>query len=203
MKSDKSGKTPATSATYATQDAGLTGLLGGSIDTNDPLALVGLGVGATERAKDLVLKGLEFERQEELTAFTEAERREELTALIENELAKLAADEIALNERLKSLDKLLGSKSGGKGRPTKGWLTLDVERATAIIGVARMYFERFNRKISSQEKAIDLAMQIDAILVKHGDRSNRLFLVAMPAIRNSVSKGLKQFPEEKDQFIEK
>ena len=191
MKSDKSGKTPATSATYATQDAGLTGLLGGSIDTNDPLALVGLGVGATQRAKDLVLKGLEFERQEALTAF------------IENELAKLAVDETALSERLKSVDKLLGSKSGGKGRPTKGWLTLDVERATAIIGVARMYFERFNRKISSQEKAIDLAMQIDAILVKHGDRSNRLFLVAMPAIRNSVSKGLKQFPEEKDQFIEK
>ena len=200
MKSDKSGKTPATSAK---QDAGLTGLLGGSIDPNDPLALVGLGVGATQRAKDLVLKGLEAERQEELTAFTEAERREELIALIENELAKLAADGTALNERLKILDKLLGSKSGGKGRPTKGWLTLDVERAAAIIAVARMYFERFNKKISSQEKAIDLAMQIDAILVKHGDRSNRLFLVAMPAIRNSVSKGLKQFPEEKDQFIEK
>ena len=85
MKSDKSGKTPATSATSATQEAGLTGLLGGSIDPKDPLALVGLGVGATQRAKDLVLKGLEFERQEELTAF------------IENELAKLAADETAIN----------------------------------------------------------------------------------------------------------
>ena len=203
MKNEKSDKTPATSATSATQDAGLTGLLGGSIDPKDPLALVGLGVGATQRAKDLVLKGLEVERQEELAALTEAERREEITALIENELAKLAADETALNERLKSLDKLLGSKSGGKGRPTKGWLTLDVERAAAIIDVASMYFERFNRKISSQEKAIDMAMQIDAILVKHGNRSNRLFLVAMPAIRNSVSNGLKEFPEEKDRFIEK
>ena len=191
MKNDKSDKNPATSATSATQETALTGLLGGSIDTNDPLALVGLGVGATQRAKDLVLKGLEFERQEELTAF------------IENELAKLAADETALSERLKSVDKLLESKSGGKGRPTKGWLTLDVERAAAIIDVASMYFERFNRKISSQEKAIDMAMQIDAILVKHGNRSNRLFLAGMPAIRNSVSNGLKEFPEEKDRFIEK
>ena len=188
MKNDKSDKNPATSAT---QETALTGLLGGSIDTNDPLALVGLGVGTTQRAKDLALKGLEFERQEALTAF------------IENELAKLAVDETALSERLKSVDKLLGSKSGGKGRPAKGWLTLDVERAAAIIDAASMYFERFNRKISSQEKAIDLAMQLDAILVKHGNRSNRLFLVAMPAIRNSVSKGLKEFPEEKDRFIEK
>ena len=69
MKNEKSDKTPATSATSATQETGLTGLLGGSIDTNDPLALVGLGVGATQRAKDLVLKGLEVEHQEELTAF--------------------------------------------------------------------------------------------------------------------------------------
>jgi hypothetical protein len=191
MKNDKSDKNPATSATSATQETALTGLLGGSIDTNDPLALVGLGVGATQRAKDLVLKSLEFERQEELNAF------------IENELAKLAADETALNERLKSLDKLLGSKSGGKGRPTKGWLTLDVERAAAIIDAASMFFERFNRKISSQEKAIDMAMQIDAILVKHGSRNKRLFRAGISAIRNSVSKGLKEFPEEKDHFIEK
>ena len=191
MKNDKSDKNPATSATSATQETALTGLLGGSIDTNDPLALVGLGVGATQRAKDLVLKSLEFERQEELNAF------------IENELAKLAADETALNERLKSLDKLLGSKSGGKGRPTKGWLTLDVERAAAIIDAASMFFERFNRKISSQEKAIDMAMQIDAILVKHGSRNKKLFRAGMSAIRNSVSKGLKEFPEEKDHFIEK
>ena len=84
MKNEKSDKIPSTSATSATHDAGLTGLLGGSIDPNDPSALVGLGVGVTPRAKDLVPKGLEFERQEELTAF------------IENELAKLAADETAI-----------------------------------------------------------------------------------------------------------
>ena len=191
MKDKRSSTAPISSTTFNGKEAGLTGLLGGTIDPNDPLALVGLGVGATQRAKDFVLKGLEVERQEELTV------------LIENELAKLAADEIALSERRKSLDKLLGSKSGGKGRPTKGWLTIDVERAAAIIDAASMYFEKFNRKISSQEKAIDMAMQIDAILVKHGSRNKRLFRAGMSAIRNSVSKGLKEFPEEKDHFIEK
>ena len=69
MKNNKSNETPATFANYATQKAGLTSLLGGSIDPNDPLALMGLGVGAARRAKDLVLKGLEVERQEEFTAF--------------------------------------------------------------------------------------------------------------------------------------
>ena len=191
MKSDKSGKAPASSTTSAEQEAGQTGLLGGTIDSKDPLALVGLGVGATQRAKDLVLKGLEVERQEELTAF------------VEKKLAKLAATQTALNERRKSLDKLLGSKSGAKGRPTKGWLTIDVERAAAIIDAASWYFQSFQQKIETQEKAIEIALKIDAILVKHGHRKKRLFRVAMPAIRNSVSKGLKEFPEEKDRFIEK
>jgi len=69
MKNNKSNETPATFANSATQKAGLTSLLGGSIDPNDPLALMGLGVGAARRAKDLVLKGFEVERQEEFTAF--------------------------------------------------------------------------------------------------------------------------------------
>lgn len=191
MKSDETGKAPTSSATSAKEERGKAGLLGGTIDSKDPLAFVGLGLGATQRAKDLILKGLEFERQEELKAF------------MKDEIAKLAAEEVALNEELKRLDKLLGSKSGTKGRPTKGWLTIDIERAAAVIDAADLYFERFNRKISSQEKAIDIAIQIDAILVKHGNRNKRLFWVAMPAIRNSVSKGLKAFPEEKDSFIEK
>lgn len=188
MKSDKSGKGPATSAT---QETGLTGLLDGTIAPNDPLALVGLGVGATQRAKNLVLKGLEVERQQELNAF------------VENKLAKLAADQTALNERRKSLDKLLGSKSGAKGRPTKGWFTLDVERAAAIIDAASWYFQRFGKKIDTQERAIEIALQFDEIFVDIGVRNKRLFPVGMPAIRNSVSIGLKEFPEEKERFIEK
>ena len=192
MKSDKSDKVPATSATSATQGAGLTGLLGGSIDPNDPLAFVGLGVGATQRAKDVILKGLEVERQEALKAF------------LENEDAKLAAEEAALAAKMADLDKFQGSRTGGKGRPTKGWLTIDVERAAAVIDAADLYLQRFDKKIASQEKAIEIALQIDAILVKSGDRERSLFLhTDMRGIRNSVSKGLKELHDEKDRFIEK
>lgn len=192
MKSDKSDKAPATSATSATQGAGLTGLLGGSIDHNDPLAFVGLGVGATQRAKDVILKGLEVERQEALKAF------------LKNEDAKLAAEEAALAAKMADLDKFQGSRTGGKGRPTKGWLTIDVERAAAVIDAADLYFQSFDKKIASQEKAIEIALQIDAILVKSGDRERSLFLhTNMRGIRNSVSKGLKELHDEKDRFIEK
>ena len=192
MKSDKSDKVPATFATSATQGAGLTGLLGGSIDPNDPLAFVGLGVGATQRAKDVILKGLEVERQEALKAF------------LKNEDAKLAAEEAALAAKMADLDKFQGSRTGGKGRPTKGWLTIDVERAAAVIDAADLYLQRFDKKIASQEKAIEIALQIDAILVKSGDRERSLFLhTDMRGIRNSVSKGLKELHDEKDRFIEK
>ena len=199
MKNDKSDKAAATSATSATQWEGLTSLLGGSIDPNDPLAFVGLGVGATQRAKDLVLKGLEVERQEALKAF------------LENEDTKLAAEEAALAAKMADfatkmadLDKFYGSRTGGKGRPTKGWLTIDVERAAAVIDAADLYFQGSDKKISSQEKAIEIAVQIDAILVKSGDRERSLFLhTDIRGIRNSVSKGLKEFPDEKDRFIKK
>jgi len=199
MKNDKSDKAAATSATSATQGEGLTSLLGGSIDPNDPLAFVGLGVGATQRAKDLVLKGLEVERQEALKAF------------LENEDTKLAAEEAALAAKMADfatkmadLDKFYGSRTGGKGRPTKGWLTIDVERAAAVIDAADLYFQGSDKKISSQEKAIEIAVQIDAILVKSGDRERSLFLhTDIRGIRNSVSKGLKEFPDEKDRFIKK
>ena len=196
MKNDKSDKAAATSAT---QGEGLTSLLGGSIDPNDPLAFVGLGVGATQRAKDLVLKGLEVERQEALKAF------------LENEDTKLAAEEAALAAKMADfatkmadLDKFYGSRTGGKGRPTKGWLTIDVERAAAVIDAADFYFQGSDKKISSQEKAIEIAVQIDAILVKSGDRERSLFLhTDIRGIRNSVSNGLKEFPDEKDRFIKK
>ena len=203
MKNDKSDKAAATSATSATQGEGLTSLLGGSIDPNDPLAFVGLGVGATQRAKDLVLKGLEVERQEALMVF------------LENKYTKLAAEEAALAAKMADLeadfatkmtdfDKFYGSRTGGKGRPTKGWLTIDVERAAAVIDVADWSFQRFDKKIASQEKAIGIALQFDAILVKNGDRERSLFIhTDMRGIRNSVSKGLKELHNEKDRFIKK
>ena len=188
MKNDKSEKHPATSATSATQEAGLTSLLGVPIEPDDPLAFAGLGVGATQRAKDLVLLGLECERQEALKAFSK------------NELAKLTAKQTALKT---DLDRLLGSKTGGKGRPTKGWLTNDVERAAAVIDAADWYYQRFDKKITSQKKAIELAVQFDAILVEIGERERKLFSNDMRGIQNSVSKGLKGLPDEKDYFIKK
>jgi hypothetical protein len=203
MKNDKSDKAAATSATSATQGEGLTSLLGGSIDPNDPLAFVGLGVGATQRAKDLVLKGLEVERQEALKAFLENEDTK-LAAEEAALAAKMADLEAALAAKMADLDRFQGSRTGGKGRPTKGWLTIDVERAAAIIDAADFYFQRFDKKIASQEKAIEIAMQIDAILVKSGDRERSLFLhTDMRGIRNSVSKGLKELHDEKNRFIKK
>lgn len=191
MKNDKSDKTPATSATSATQETGLTGLLGGSIDTNDPLALVGLGVGATQRAKDLVLLGLEYEKQLLLKGFCESE------------ITRLDADSAVLAEKIAELDEFLGAGASGRGRPRKGWLTLDVKRAAAVIDAADWYFQRFQTKVETQERAIEIAQKIDKILVETGIREEGLFLAAIPAIRNSVSKGLKELPEEKGRFIAK
>ena len=48
MKNDKSDKDAATSATSATPKEALTSLLGVPIDPDDPLAFVGLGLGATQ-----------------------------------------------------------------------------------------------------------------------------------------------------------
>lgn len=191
MKNDKSDKDAATSATSATQEVELTSLLGVPIDPDDPLAFVGLGLGATQRAKDLVLKGLQFERQEELESF------------IECEISRLNAERAALAEKRADLDKFLGARTSGRGRPTKGWLTLNVKQGAAVIDAADLYYQRFGKKMSSQEHAIEFAMALNRALVDQGLRERELFISAMPAIRNSVSKGLKKFPDEKNRFIEK
>ena len=191
MKNDKSDKDAATSATSATQEEALTSLLGVPIDPDDPLAFVGLGLGATERAKELVLKGLEFERQEELKSF------------IESEISRLSADGAALAEKQADLDEFFGARTSGRGRPTKGWLTLDVKQAAAVIDAADLYYQRFGKKMSSQEHAIEFAMALNRALVDQGLRERELFVSGMSAIRNSVSKGLKEFPDDKNRFIEK
>ena len=191
MKNNKSNKDAATSATSATQEVELTSLLGVPIDPDDPLAFVGLGLGATQRAKDLVLKGLQFERQEELESF------------IESEISRLNAERAALAEKRADLDKFLGVRTSGRGRPTKGWLTLNVKQGAAVIDAADLYYQRFGKKMSSQEHAIEFAMALNRALVDQGLRERELFISAMPAIRNSVSKGLKKFPDEKNRFIEK
>ena len=102
MKNDKSDKDAATSATSATPKEALTSRLGVPIDPDDPLAFVGLGLGATDRAKELVLKGLEFERQEELKSF------------IESEISRLSADGAALAEKQADLEEFFGARTSGR-----------------------------------------------------------------------------------------
>ena len=165
--------------------------MGVPIDPDDPLAFVGLGLGATDRAKELVLKGLEFERQEELKSF------------IESEISRLSADGAALAEKQADLEEFFGARTSGRGRPTKGWLTLDVKQAAAVIDAADLYYQRFGKKMSSQEHAIEFAMALNRALVDQGLRERELFVSGMSAIRNSVSKGLKEFPDDKNRFIEK
>ena len=191
MKSDKSDKTPATSATSATQDAGLTGLLGGPIDPNDPLAFVGLGVGATQRAKDLVLLGLEYEKQLSLQAF------------IEGEITRLDANSAFLGEKIADLDELLGARVSGRGRPRKGRLTIDVKRAGAVLGADDLYCDKFGKSFSRQLDAINFATEIEKILFQNGHLEDRLFAstITTKRFQDSVSRGLQEFPEYRDRFL--
>jgi hypothetical protein len=191
MKNDKSDKAAATSATSATQEEGLTSLLGGSIDPNDPLAFVGLGVGATQRAKDLVLLGLKYERQLLVQAF------------IENEISKLDAEIAALAEKKADLDEFLGARTGALGRPRKGWLTIDVKRAGAVLGVDDLYRNKLGKSFSRQIDAINFAMDVEKVLFKNGHLEERLFdpMTTTKRFQDSVSRGLQEFPEYRDRFL--
>ena len=191
MKNEKSHKPPATSATSATSESGFNSLLGAPIDPKDPLAFIDLGFGASQRAKNLVLKGLKTEQQEEIKL------------LLKNEVTRLDLELKALKKDKAKLDKLLGRPTGRRGRPPKGWLSMEVEHAAAVIDAADLYFQWKGKKFSTHESAIDLAIQINRALVENGEREPRLFLGDMPSIRNAVSKGLKEFPEYKDFFMQK
>jgi hypothetical protein len=80
---------------------------------------------------------------------------------------------------------------------------MEVEHAAAVIDAADLYFQWKGKKFSTHESAIDLAIQINRALVENGEREQRLFLGDMPSIRNAVSKGLKEFPEYKEFFMQK
>ena len=191
MKNDKSDKHPATSATSATQEAGLTSLLGVPIDPDGPLAFVGLGLGATQRARDLVLKGLEFERQEELKAY------------IESEISRLNAECAALAEKIADLDELLGAQTGGRGRPHKGWFTIDVKRAGAVLGADDLYRDKGGKSFSRQIDAINFALEIEKVLFENGHLEERLFdpMTTTKRFQDSVSAGLQEFPEHSGRFL--
>ena len=183
------------------------------MDPDDPLAFVGLGLGATQRARDLVLKGLEFERQEELKAFQRArdlvlkrlefERQEELKAFIESEISRLDAECAALAEKRADLDELLGAQTGGRGRPSKGWLTIDVKRAAAVLSVDDIYRNKKGKSFSRQIDAINSAIKIEKVLFERGLLEDRLFdpMTTIKRFQDSVSAGLQELPEHSGRFL--
>ena len=191
MKNDKSNKDAATCATSATQEEELTSLLGVAIDPDDPLAFVGLGLGATERAKELVLKGLELEQQQELQS------------LVQAELSRLDAEMAELNGRRADLDKLVGGRTNGRGRPSKGWFNIDVKRASATLAADDFHYEKKGEHFSSQIDAIHLAIKIEKILFIHGQIEDRLFdpMTSIKTFQDSVSAGLQKLPEHRDRFL--
>ena len=188
MKNDKSDKDAATSATSATPEEALTSLLGVPIDPDDPLAFVGLGLGATQRARDLVLKGLEFECQEEF---------------IESEISRLDAECAALAEKIADLNELLGARTGGRGRPSKGWLTIDVKRAAAVLSVDDIYRNKKGKSFSRQIDAINSAIKIEKVLFERGLLEDRLFdpMTTIKRFQDSVSAGLQELPEHSGRFL--
>tara|TARA_R110001632_G_C11362064_1_gene419490 strand:- start:7069 stop:7647 length:579 start_codon:yes stop_codon:yes gene_type:complete len=191
LKNDKSDKHAATSATSATQEAGLTSLLGVPIEPDDPLAFVGLGLGATQRARDLVLKGLEFEQQLELQKF------------IESEISRLDAEIAAVAEPRADLDELLGARTSGRGRPSKGWLTIDVKRAGAVLGADDLYRDKRGKSFSRQIDAINFAIEIEKVLFENGHLKARLFdpMTTTKRFQDSVSAGLQELPEHSGRFL--
>ena len=166
MARDKTDKTPAaTLATTATQKVEeeslkLVGLLGGELDL---FGIIGLGLGASDRAKELVLKGL---------------------------LAELA-------ERIRQLKPT-------RGRPRKGTLNIDLERAAAVLGADKFLRDTRGRSARTQKEAIEIAIQIDQILFDERVRDKRLFGNAeTKTFQDSVSKGLRDIGEDGKRFLKK
>lgn len=134
----------------------MVGLLGGELDF---FAELGLGFGASDRAKLLVLKGLEAELGE-------------------------------LRRQMKPT----------RGRPRKEFPNIDIERAAAVLGAADLWRDTLGEGPPTQKAAIDLAIQIDTILVKAAVRSAPLFggkMTTFLRLQNSVSKGLADLGETK------
>lgn len=159
------GKKPSGDATNPTtpdsEEGNLTGLLGGKLDL---FGFVGLGLGASQRARELVLKGLLFE----------------------------------LDEKLKQL-------KPKRGRPHKPGLTIDEERALAVLGADALYRDRTGSGAPSIRAAIETAAEIDSILVSSGVREKALFghMTTFLRLQNSVSAGLKSFPSEASRLSNK
>jgi hypothetical protein len=144
---------PANSANQG--DGALIGLLGGELAI---FVILGLGLGASARTKELVLKGL---LAEQMSLFEARAKR-------------------------------------GRGRPRKEVPNIDRERAAAVLGADDLWRDKKGEGAPTQKAAIELAIQIDAILVKAGARNTPLFggeMTTFARLQTSVSKGLRELGE--------
>ena len=132
------------------------GLLGGELDF---WGKIGLGMGASPRARELIVKGMLFEKYHE----------------IERKLSELKRK---------------------PGRP-KEFISIDVRRASAVLGAAELALERNPEIALTQKAAIEIAQQIDKILVEAGERESALFddMTTFARIQTSVSRGLSELDE--------
>lgn len=137
------------------------------LDESDPLAIVGLGLGATPEARRLVLLGL-------------------------------------YSERIAALEKKLAELKPKRGAPKKA-MSINVKRAAAVLGADDFLRRQRGSGAATQTEAIEVAVQIDAILCDAGERDKPLFGQAnqMKSWQDSVSKGLREIGKEGERFLKK
>lgn len=164
VKKNHAAPLAATAPDDPTDNPAPVGLLGGELDI---FGLIGLGLGATPRAKELVLKGFALEYLEQ---------------------SKLLA---------KSLKRK-------RGAPTKD-ISINVERAAAVLGASDLFREITGRDCPSQKAAIALAQQIDQILSDADPTRTSLFpnTVTFKTFQDTVSDGLKSFDTIAHRFLKK
>ena len=106
-------------------------------------------------------------------------------------------------EKIADLDELIGAQTGGRGRPSKGWLTIDVKRAAAVLSVDDIYRNKKGKSFSRQIDAINSAIKIEKVLFERGLLEDRLFdpMTTIKRFQDSVSAGLQELPEHSGRFL--
>ena len=109
----------------------------------------------------------------------------------------------ALAEKIADLNELLGARTGGRGRPSKGWLTIDVKRANAVLGADDLYREKRGKSFSRHIDAINFAIKIEKALFENGHLEERLFdpMTSTKRFQDSVSAGLQKLLEHGNRFL--
>lgn len=107
-----------------------------------------------------------------------------------------------LSERMMPYEKHLADLEPKKGRP-KVIITIDVQRAAAVLGADDLWREKTGAGAQTQKAAIELAAQIDKILCEAGERETPLFssMTTMKRFQDSVSNGLRKLGVEDKRFL--